>query len=191
VTSVRPHGRHRRLGAVAAAAVLAIAGCGDDSADVDDASSEPITTPSDTSTDPSTLPDGTAIGGSTETSGEERSAAAATVAITETDLGPVLADGAGMTLYVFIPDGQGPSTCVDGCLGSWPALIGPADAGEGVDDALLGTATRPDGGGEQVTYNDWPLYYFASDLGPGDTSGQGVGDVWFVIDAAGEAVPSG
>ncbi len=72
--------------------------------------------------------------------------------------GTILVDGEGMTLYMFVPDAQGPSTCEDDCLAAWPALTGPATAGEGVDEALLGTATRPDDGTEQVTYNGWPLY---------------------------------
>ena len=43
----------------------------------------------------------------------------------------------------------------------------------------------------QVTYNDWPLYYFAGDAQAGDTNGQGVGDVWFAVDASGNAIKSG
>jgi predicted lipoprotein with Yx(FWY)xxD motif len=37
-------------------------------------------------------------------------------------------------------------------------------------------------------YGGWPLYYFASDSAPGDTNGQGVGDVWYVIGADGEFI---
>ena len=51
----------------------------------------------------------------------------------------------------------------------------------------LGTTTRPDGN-SQVTYNGVPLYYFANDEKPGDTNGQTVGDVWFVVDPIGGAV---
>lgn len=47
--------------------------------------------------------------------------------------------------------------------------------------------TREDGA-EQVTYGGWPLYHFAGDEAPGDTNGQGVNDVWFVVDPSGEAV---
>jgi len=52
-------------------------------------------------------------------------------------------------------------------------------AGAGIT-GTLGTITRSDNGALQVTYNNRPLYHFASDTGPGDTSGQGVGGVWFV-----------
>ena len=84
-------------------------------------------------------------------------------------------------MYVFQPDAQGPSTCTDQCAAAWPALEGPATAGEGADSSLLGTAARPDNGAEQVTYDGWPLYYFAQDAAPGDVRGQGVNGIWFVV----------
>jgi hypothetical protein len=59
--------------------------------------------------------------------------------------------------------------------------------GDDVDPRLMGT-TRRDDGTTQVTYNDWPLYYFAGDELPGDSNGQGVGDVWWMITPAGELV---
>ena len=61
-------------------------------------------------------------------------------------------------------------------------------AGEGIDASLLATAEHP-AGGTQVTYGGWPLYYFAGDAAPGDTNGQGSGDVWFALDAAGQPIP--
>ena len=97
-----------------------------------------------------------------------------------------------MSLYLFTNDTQdsGASTCADDCLAAWPALLSDGDpvAGEGVDAALLGTITRDDGT-TQVTYNGWPLYYYAEDTAAGDTNGQGVGDVWFLVTPEGEAVP--
>ena len=70
-------------------------------------------------------------------------------------------------------------------------MAGPATAGEGADEAMLGTAARPDDGSEQATYNGWPLYYFAQDAAPGDTNGQGIGENWWVVDpATGEAISS-
>ena len=60
-------------------------------------------------------------------------------------------------------------------------------AGEGVDATLLGTITRDDGS-TQVTYNGWPLYYFQDDAAPGDTNGQGLDGVWFLVSPEGEAI---
>ena len=118
---------------------------------------------------------------------EAPAANGATVAIGSSGLGDLLVDGDGNTLYLFTPDGQGPSVCYDDCAGAWPPLVGEVAAGEAVDGSLLGTVPRTDGG-DQVTYNGWPLYYFASDAGPGDTNGQGLNDVWFVVSAAGDGI---
>jgi predicted lipoprotein with Yx(FWY)xxD motif len=107
--------------------------------------------------------------------------------VASSDLGDILVDGDGNTLYVFEPDAQGASTCYDSCEGNWPPLVGDVAAGDGVDGSLLGTAARTDGT-DQVTYNGWPLYYFAHDAAPGDVNGQGVGDVWYVVSPAGDAV---
>jgi len=118
---------------------------------------------------------------------------AATVEVSESaDFGQILVNGEGTSLYLFTNDTQdsGTSTCADDCLAKWPALLSDGDpvAGEGVDETLLGTITRDDGT-TQVTYNGWPLYYYAEDTAAGDTNGQGVGDVWFLVTPAGEAVP--
>ncbi len=104
-------------------------------------------------------------------------------------LGAFLVDAEGMTLYIFLNDEPGKSNCYDACAQNWPPLLsdGAPIAGEGVDAALLGTAERSDGG-VQVTYNGWPLYYFAADTAAGDTNGQGIKNVWYVISPDGEAV---
>jgi predicted lipoprotein with Yx(FWY)xxD motif len=35
---------------------------------------------------------------------------------------------------------------------------------------------------------DGPLYFFANDVAPGDTNGQGIGDVWYVVGPDGTAI---
>ncbi|HEU4356521.1 MAG TPA: hypothetical protein VFT27_13110 [Actinomycetota bacterium] len=107
--------------------------------------------------------------------------------------GLILTDRRGNTPYVFLPDEQGPSTCYADCAASWPALIARGDLEvsgndeDPTDASLLGTASRDDGG-RQVTYNGWPLYHFAADEGPGDTNGQGVGGVWYVVSPDGDPI---
>lgn len=118
---------------------------------------------------------------------EAEAAAGATVAVTGSELGEILVDADGVTLYLFTPDERGDSTCYDDCAQNWPPLEGPAEAGDGADAALLDTVEREDGTA-QVTYNGWPLYYFAGDSAAGDTNGQGVGDIWYVVDPSGDAV---
>jgi predicted lipoprotein with Yx(FWY)xxD motif len=97
-------------------------------------------------------------------------------------LGNFLVDSKGMTLYMFTKDTAGVSNCSGGCTVNWPPLLttGTPGAGSGVDASKLGTITRSDGS-KQVTYNNEPLYYFAGDKNPGDTTGQGVGSVWYVV----------
>ena len=56
-----------------------------------------------------------------------------------------------------------------------------------MNEGRIGAAARADGS-DQVTYNGWPLYYYAADEKPGDTKGQDVGGVWFVVTTDGGAV---
>jgi predicted lipoprotein with Yx(FWY)xxD motif len=114
----------------------------------------------------------------------------ASLMVTETtSLGQFLVDEKGMTLYLYTKDTPNTSNCYNGCAKAWPPLLtsGAGKAGTGVDSSLLGTTTRTDGT-TQVTYNGWPLYYFAKDTKPGDVTGQKVGGVWFVISPKGEKI---
>ena len=92
------------------------------------------------------------------------------VTVSSSDLGEILVDGEGNTLYLFTPDAQGESVCYDQCEEAWPPLVGDVSAGDGVDGSLLGAVERTDGS-LQATYNGWPLYYFAADSAPGDING--------------------
>ena len=115
--------------------------------------------------------------------------AAGTVAVASTGLGQVLVDGKGRTLYVFAKDKGDQSVCSGKCAAAWPALTvsGAATPGAGVQASLLSTAKQANGA-TQVTYGGKPLYYFAGDAAPGDTKGQGLNGVWFVVRADGSLV---
>lgn len=112
----------------------------------------------------------------------------ATVLVAESDLGQILTDANGMTIYYFANDTEGVSNCSGDCLANWPAVEvdGAPTAGDGVT-AELGTITRDDGT-TQLTVNGFPAYLFAGDQAAGDTSGQGVNDVWWVFGADGEPI---
>lgn len=171
--------RTRRILASAAAAALLLAACGgDDGADGDVAAD---TAPTDTAA--ADTPE------ATEPTDPDAEApdVAATVAVASTELGDVLVDGEGRTLYLFDNDSEGSSACSGDCAARWPPLIGEPSAGDGADASLLGTIERDDGT-VQVTYAGHPLYRFAADSAPGDTQGQAVGDVWWVVAPDGEAV---
>ena len=106
-----------------------------------------------------------------------------TVGTASDDLGTYLVGPTGMTLYYFVNDVvPGQSTCSGGCLEAWPPLLVAEGqslvAGDGVTGTLA--AAPRDDGSMQATYRGRPLYYWAADTAPGDTTGQGVNDVWFV-----------
>jgi predicted lipoprotein with Yx(FWY)xxD motif len=122
----------------------------------------------------------------TAASGGAASASGA-VAIADSSLGKILVDSKGMTLYIFTPDNQGPSTCAGQCAAAWPALAGPVTAGTGVDASKLGVAAGT-GGTQQATYGGWPLYTFIQDSAPGDVNGQDSGEKWYVIGADGQPI---
>jgi predicted lipoprotein with Yx(FWY)xxD motif len=111
--------------------------------------------------------------------------------LADSEHGEILVDAEGRTLYMFVPDEEtGEPTCYEDCATNWPPLVadGEATVGEGLDDSLVTTVPRTDDAGEQVKYGDWPLYLFANDAAPGDTNGQGVGEVWYVVGADGEPI---
>lgn len=121
-----------------------------------------------------------------------QSADDATLGVAETaDLGSFLTDGAGMTLYIFTNDvaDSGISVCNDDCAANWPPFfVEGAALPEGTPGELT-TITRDDGT-PQLAYNGLPLYLWVGDTAPGDTTGEGVGDVWYVASVDTGAVAS-
>jgi predicted lipoprotein with Yx(FWY)xxD motif len=115
------------------------------------------------------------------------------VRVTQGALGPVLADGAGHTLYLFERDERGESYCDGACASVWPPYEsdGRPRALTGVSAAALGTLVRDDGE-TQVTYHGHPLYFYAGDASvPGRTEGQELeqfGDEWYAVDRGGSPV---
>ena len=107
-----------------------------------------------------------------------------------TPLGEIVTDGEGMTLYMFSNDSKDgtQSACTGECLAAWPpALVGAAAPSlTGVTGTVASIAAP--GGGKQLTLGGWPLYYFAQDAAAGDTKGQAVGNVWWVLDGSGSAI---
>ena len=96
-------------------------------------------------------------------------------------LGDHLVASNGMTLYRYTKDTKGVSNCYTACAVTWPPYMstiqGPLGAGA---TGTIATIARTDGG-QQITYNGVPLYYFKTDAKVGDTLGQNVGGIWFVV----------
>jgi predicted lipoprotein with Yx(FWY)xxD motif len=93
-----------------------------------------------------------------------------------------LVDGAGKSLYISLQDTPGKSNCSPTCLTVWRPLLvsGRVIAGSGVTQANLGVILLPSGA-HQVTYLGAPLYAYYNDVKPGDTNGQGLNGVWFLV----------
>lgn len=101
---------------------------------------------------------------------------------TKEGVGQYLTDAEGKTLYWFKKDSAGKSACSGPCLEKWPVYFRETVGATGKLKAEdFGTITREDGK-KQSTFRGYPLYYFFKDEKAGDTNGQGVNDVWFVID---------
>lgn len=114
------------------------------------------------------------------------------------EYGQYLVTGEGRPVYLFTTDTQGTAdqqaqiSCTsEACLNAWPLVTtsGEPQAGEGADASLLGTVEYE--GQEVVTYNGWPLYYFARDEGAEAPQGQDIesfGGEWYLVTPSGEKV---
>lgn len=120
------------------------------------------------------------------TAAPSSAASSPSVVLTSTKLGQVLAAPDGKILYLFTKDQGTTTACTGGCVGTWPALkaTGTPVAGPGLDASKLTAANG------QVAYNGHLLYFFAGDTSPGQTNGQGIAGIWYVVNAAGDAVKS-
>lgn len=102
---------------------------------------------------------------------------------TSATLGTYLVASNGMALYSYAKDAAGVSNCTEQCATNWPPYIvslGAALHGAAAVTGAIATLTRTDGTA-QVTYKGVPLYFWKNDVKPGDTTGQNVGGVWFVV----------
>lgn len=142
---------------------------------------------------------GSAYGGSESTaagksaSSESGSGSAATIAVKNLggEVGKVLVDSQGFTLYYFEKDKKGgKSACYGACAGGWPPLTteGAPEGMGAVQASKLGTTKRKDGT-MQVTYAGWPLYTYVADSSPGEANGTDVkafGASWYPLHANGQ-----
>jgi predicted lipoprotein with Yx(FWY)xxD motif len=170
---------------LALAAVMAIAGCGSSN--------------SSSSGSTSASSGGGAYGGSSGSAAATQSPSSASAGSatpvsvgSASNVGQVLVDSKGLTLYYFQKDkkGSGKSTCSGACASVWPPLTtsGEAKAMSGVQASMLGTIKRSDGT-TQVTYAGWPLYTYTPDTKPGEDKGtdlKSFGASWYPLHPNGE-----
>lgn len=170
-----------RAAALSAIVLLTLVAC---TSPADEGSPSAATTAASGTPEATDSPSATASATTAATDG----AGEATVLVADSDLGQILTDAEGMTIYFFANDTEGTSNCEGDCLANWPPVTveGEPVAGDGVE-AELGTIEGNDGS-TQLTVNGFPAYYFAGDQAAGDTNGQGVGEVWWVFGADGEPI---
>ncbi|PJE95137.1 hypothetical protein CUT44_26245 [Streptomyces carminius] len=180
--------RNRRYAAtgLVVAALLAASGCGNGQASSQDGTVQPA---GDTSPAGQGYTGGYGDGTEQAGQGTDRSGPAGTLALREdTKLGELVTDSKGWVLYRFDEDSAEPPTsnCEGPCATAWPPV--PADdaaATAGIDSEELGSVKRPDGS-NQLTLGGWPVYRYAKDAKPGDTTGHGVNGTWFALAADGK-----
>jgi predicted lipoprotein with Yx(FWY)xxD motif len=106
------------------------------------------------------------------------------------EVGMVLVDAEGMTVYDFHKDKGTTSSCYGPCAEAWPPVLteGEPQVGNGASGSMVGTTERNDGT-TQVTYDGHPLYTFVEDKKPGEANGNDVsafGAQWYALKGNGE-----
>ncbi len=180
--------------ALALLGALVIAGCGGGGS----TTSSATTGGAGEEAEPASAPtSNTSRYGNSETSkpaAAESTGQAAVVKVMSTpDLGKVIVEENGMTLYDFHKDKGTTSACYGECAVAWPPLLttGEPKATGGAKQSLLGTSKRKDGT-LQVTYKGHPVYGFVEDKKPGETNGndfKGFGAQWYALEPNGEEAP--
>ncbi|MFF1738285.1 hypothetical protein [Streptomyces mirabilis] len=108
------------------------------------------------------------------------------MAKTVDDIGSVVTDDKGMTLYRYDKDEANPSkwTCADECTKTWiPVIVQDSVQTVGVEKSLLGTVHR--NGMKQLTLGGWPLYRYVGDTQAGQTNGQAKDKTWYAVTPSG------
>jgi predicted lipoprotein with Yx(FWY)xxD motif len=94
----------------------------------------------------------------------------------------VLTNAKGLTLYYFTSDSATQSALSRNCLRVWPPLLFSGSGGPTSSSSLSGKlSVQTDVNGNQIEYNGHPLYTFSGDSAPGQTNGEGLYGVWFVV----------
>ncbi|MCB5182806.1 SCO0930 family lipoprotein [Streptomyces antimicrobicus] len=131
--------------------------------------------------------------GTADGAGQGGSGGSSPVAVSrDPELGNILVDGSGNTLYRFDKDSAWPMKigCLGSCLDSWkPAEAVDAARVTGIPQELIGSVKRPDGS-TQLTIDCWPVYRFTGDKKPGDVTGHGKQGLWWAVTDTGKKAPA-
>jgi predicted lipoprotein with Yx(FWY)xxD motif len=89
----------------------------------------------------------------------------------------------GFTLYYFANDapGNGVSNCIGACAKIWLPFYAEKLTFANDLNAKDFTSQYRSDDKMQISYKGWPLYFYSKDKEPNDVYGQGVNNVWFVV----------
>ncbi|MGZ8766129.1 MAG: COG4315 family predicted lipoprotein [Acidimicrobiia bacterium] len=129
----------------------------------------------------------------TSTSAADSTSTAVVETVADPQLGTILVDTDGKTLYTLTNGGQAVA-CTGACLAAWPPLLLPPGTTEATGSSgVTDLGTTPAGSDEQVTHAGLPLYRFAADTAAGDANGEGIasfGGTWHVVKVSGTSPSS-
>ncbi len=182
------------VGALAVVAAMVVAGCGGggSSSTTTGEASEPAAAEAEAAKESAPAKEAAAAKPAAEAEPEPEAEGTPISLGEASEVGQILVDEEGMTLYYFQKDqkGSGKSKCEGACAEAWPPLLteGAPVAMKGVKTAMLGTIQRKDGT-TQVTYAGWPLYTFVDDSKPGEDNGtdsKAFGASWYPLHSNGK-----
>jgi len=153
--------------------MLALAACGSSGSTATNTTKAPgATSPPDTSA---------------ATTSSAPSGATDVMTASNANLGSILVDSTGRTLYTLTNGGKAVA-CTGQCQTFWPPLLLPSGATSATGaTGVTGLGTTAAGSGMQVTENGLPLYRFSGDTKAGDANGEGVtsfGGTWHAAKAS-------
>ena len=93
----------------------------------------------------------------------------------------ILTNAQGRTLYYRTSD-TATSVCSGACASFWPPLLATGSTTPTSSASLPGKlSVVTNANGSQVAYNGHPLYTFSGDTAAGQTNGEGLMGIWFVV----------
>ena len=168
--------KHLSIGLSALALAALLSGCGGGATTTTPTSAAPATSaPAESSAPATSAP---------------ASTAAAELSVAQSKAGQIVVADQGLSVYMFTKNTKdsGTSACTAGCLTTWPPVTSTT-ATPTVSGVTGKVGTIPTADGKmQVTINGMPIYYYAKDQTAGDTMGQGVGGVWYLVTPSGEMI---
>lgn len=95
----------------------------------------------------------------------------------------VLTTNKGYMLYYYTKDTMLTSNCTGGCAMNWPPVLAPQGMMTVTSSQMLPKklSVHQTANGNQVFYDGHALYTYAGDMQPGQFSGRGIGNAWYLV----------